>query len=167
LLTQKALTNGLKALLTEPVDLEPYNRDHQQEQVDRWLKYRERAQFAGAEFSSPLVIAREATITSRHRLAVAAVEVAFADGAFNPAVDRDITKQYISALYGVCSWQTHDPTRVELYTEGLSYCVTSQRLAVAFKTGQGEAAMLLNQLVGEDLALWPSAYQSPLMAAKP
>jgi hypothetical protein len=167
LLTHKALTNGLKALYTEPVELEPYNRDHQQEQVDRWLRYTERARLAGVNFPSPLIVAREATTTSHHRLAVAAVEVALADREFNPALDRDITKLYISALYGVCYWQIKDPAHSEIYTEGLSYCVASQHLAVVFKTGQGEAAMLLRQLLSDGETAWPSPYPSPLLSRTP
>ena len=164
-LLQKAVTYGLDALYAEPVVLEPFDRAAQQAQVDRYLKLRERARLADVAFPSALEVAREANSSSHHRLTVAAVETALEERAFNPTIDRDVTKLYISALYGVCYWQTKDQTQRDVYTEGLSYCTASYRLATSFKTGQADAATLLTTLVGADTRAWPTPYPSPLVAA--
>lgn len=165
MLQQKAITYGLDALYAEPVELEPFDRAAQQAQVDRYLKLRERARLGGSAFPSALEVARAANASSQHRLTIAALEIALEEQAFNPSIDRDVTKLYISALYGVCYWQTKDPSRRDLYLEGLSYCTASYRLAVTFKTGQADASTLLITLLGQDLKAWPTPYPSPLLGA--
>ena len=166
ILQQKAITYGLDALYAQPVELEPFDWAAQQAQVDHYLKLRERAHLIGSAFPSPLEVAREANASSHHRLTIAALEIALEEQEFNPAIDRDVTKLYISALYGVCFWQTKDPNRRDLYEEGLAYCTASSRLAVSFKTGQGEAAILLASLLGKDPDALPTPYPSPLLEAK-
>lgn len=166
LFQRKAIFYGLDALYAEPVVLEPFDRTAQQAQVDRYLKLREQARLLGIAFPSALEVARQANASSHHRLTIAALELALTEHEFNPSIDRDVTKLYISALYGVCYWQTKDTNRRDLYAEGLAYCTTSYRLAVLFKTGQAEAFTLLTTLLGQNLDALPSPYPSSLLGTK-
>jgi hypothetical protein len=160
-LTEKAVITGLQALYNQK--FESLDEKSHQQEVDRFLTLRERARLSGVDFPTPLQVARASYSISQFRLTVAAVEIALSEGDYNPQLDRDTTKLYISALYGLGYWYTQAPEDSDLYNLGLAYLSASHRLAVQFKTGQGEAAALLTKRIGADETHWPAPYRSPLL----
>jgi hypothetical protein len=161
-LTHKAVADGLNVLYYTAVDGQ--DRAGQQHAVDTYLGLKQRARDAHVDFPSPLQVATQAFQISQFRLAIAAIETAYAARDFDPSVNRDVTHLYVSALYSIGLYYTQAPAGSDLYTEGLAYLSASHRLAVQYQTGQGEAATLLTQLVGPDEATWPRPYQSPLLS---
>jgi hypothetical protein len=160
-LTQRAVFAGLQGLYSQQFD--PLDAQAHQAAVDTFLRLRERARLAGIEFPETLLqVANEARRISQHQLTITAIELAFSNGEFNPELDRETTKLYISGLYGLGYWYTQAEKGSEVYTKGLSYLVASHHLAVQFKTGQAEAGNLLRQLIGDNEATWPMPYSSPL-----
>jgi hypothetical protein len=162
LLTSRAVLAGLYALYNQEFD--PLDAKAHQAAVDTFLRLRERARLAGIAFPASLLqVANEARRISQHRLTITAIELAFSEGEFNPELDREVTRLYISGLYGLGYWYTKAEQGSELYSEGLSYLIASHQLAVKFKTGQAEAGNLLRQLSGNDEARWLAPYLSPLL----
>jgi hypothetical protein len=161
-LTQRAVLAGLQGLYNHQFD--PVDAEAHQAAVDTFLRLRERARLSGITFPATLLqVARESYRISQHRLTIAAIELALTEETFNPALDRETTKLYISGLYGLGYWYSQAEKGSALYTEGLSYLAASHQLAAQFKTGQAEAGNLLRQLIGDNKANWPSPYLSPLM----
>lgn len=159
-LTEKAVAAGLKALMDAPhrkTDL----AQHQQ-LVDQYLAFQARARDAGISIMPALQFAEEAHGRSQFLLAKVAIEQALQAGEYQPNVHRDVTRLYISSLYGLCYWYTTDMPGSETFQQGLSYCAASDLLADAFCTGQGEAATKLDELVGTDRQRWPQPAASPL-----
>jgi hypothetical protein len=95
-----------------------------------------------------------------------AIEQALADGDYHPEVDRATTRMYISTLYNVGNWYTQAPAGSALHQQGLTWLAASHQLAVQYQTGQGEAAMLLRQLAGQQESGWPAPAQTPLLKVK-
>lgn len=164
-LTARLVAIGLKALYTEPVA--PLDQAGQQRQVDRYLSLRQRAHDAHADFASDVQIAIEANSRSQHRLCLVALDNAFADGSFRPTVQRDLTHLYVSCLYGLGSWYTSAGHASELYVQGLAWLSASHRVAVAYCTGQAEAATRLRELIGADESGWPTPADTPLLTHPP
>jgi hypothetical protein len=160
-LTQKAVADGLNVLYYTAVDGQ--DRTGQQHAVDTYLALKQRARDAHVDFPSPLQVATQALLISQFRLAIAAVEIAYAQHDFDPSIHRDISHLYVSALYSIGLYYSKAPQGSDLYIEGLGYLSASHRLAVQYQTGQGEAATLLSLLIGSNEATWPKPYQSPLL----
>jgi hypothetical protein len=160
LLSQKAVTAGLYVLLNQ--EFEPLDTTGHQQTVDRYLALRERAKRANVELPSALQVARTAYSTSQFRLTIAAIELALSVGEYDPQLDRDTTKLYISALYSAGYWYTKAPKESKLFEMGTSFLSASHRLAVQHKTGQADAATLLTRLFGSAEDSWPAPYHSPL-----
>ncbi len=160
LLTEKAIGDGLKALM-EASHRKTDTVQHQQ-LVDQYLALQQRAQDAGVPVIPALQFAEEAHGRSQFLLAKVAIEQALQAGEYQPQVHRDITRLYVSALYGLCHWYTTAPLGSETYQSGLAYCVASNEVADAFCTGQGEAATRLNELIGSDHRSWPTPAETPL-----
>lgn len=161
-LTQKAVADGLNVLFFEP--FRGVDREAEQHAVDRYLALRQRADDADVDFPTALQVANQAFTSSKFRLAMTALEIAYAEGSFRPDMHRDTTHLYVSALYGIGRYYTQQPSESDLYTEGLAYLSASHRLAVQYQTGQGEAAALLTQRIGPDETVWPNPYPSPVFA---
>jgi hypothetical protein len=164
LLTARAVADGLRVLYTKPFD--PLDVAAQQQEIDRYLALRQRAFDAQVPFDTPLQVAGQAYQIGQFPLARVAIEQALVDGDYHPEVDRSTTRMYISTLYNMGSWYTQAPTGSALYQQGLAWLVTSHQLAVNYQTGQGEAAMLLRQLVSQQESGWPAPAQTPLLNAK-
>jgi hypothetical protein len=164
LLTARAVDDGLKVLYNKPFD--PLDVAAQQQEIDRYLSLRQRARDALVSFDTPLQVAGQAYQISQFPLARVAIEEAFAAGDYRPEVDRATTRLYISTLYNLGSWYTHAPAGNALYEQGLGWLAASHQLAVKYQTGQGEAAMLLRQLVGQEEAHWPAPGRTPLLDTK-
>ncbi len=160
-LTRYAVSGGLKELYTHV--FKPRDTAGQQRMVDRYLSLKQRAQDAGIPIDTPLQVAATAFASSQFQLARVAIEEAVTDGSFKPETDRDITKLYVSTLYGIGKWYTTADKSDLLYTEGLGWLVASDKVAVKYQTGQSEAAMLLSQLGYPDKATWPQPATSPLL----
>jgi hypothetical protein len=160
-LTHYAVSSGLKELSTQAFT--PRDTAGQQRMVDRYLALKQRAHDAGVSIDTPLQVAATAFASSQFGLARVAIEEAITDGSFKPETDRDITKLYISTLYGLGKWYTTADKSDPLYTEGLRWLVASDKVAVKYQTGQSEAAMLLSQLGYPDKATWPQPATTPLL----
>ena len=154
-LTEQAATTGVKALSQAPFP-NRWDAALEQELVDRYHALRARAHGAGVGLDTPLQVAQAAYTHSHFLLAKTTIEEALEQGAFKPALHRDVTQLYISTLYGLCFWMTAVPQDAELYEQGLAYCGASQQLAVGFCTGQGEAATRLDELLGTGTRPRPS-----------
>jgi hypothetical protein len=159
-LTEKAVAAGLKALMEAPH--RKTDRAQHQQLVDQYLALQVRARDAGISIMPALQFAEEAYGRSQFLLSKVAIEQALEAGNYQPDVHRDVTRLYISSLYGLCYWYTTDMQGSETYQHGLSYCAASDQLANTFCTGQGEAATKLNELVGVDRQRWPQPAKSPL-----
>jgi hypothetical protein len=163
-LTHYAVSDGLKDLSTQV--FEPLDREGQQRMVDRYLALKQRAQDANVPIDTPLQVAATAYGSSQFQLARVAIEEALTDGSFHPEIDRDITKMYISTMFGLGKWYTTAELGTPLYTEGLRWLSASGHLAEQYKTGQGDAAMLLTQLGYRDISKWPAHAATPLWKAQ-
>jgi hypothetical protein len=143
-LTQHAITSGMKELYTHP--FRPLDRTDQQQVVDRYLALKQRAHDANVAIDTPLQVASNAYAISQFHLTRVAIEEALKDGSFRPELDRDITRLYVSALYGLGKWYTTADSNNPLYQEGLRWLEASRRVSSKYQIGDGEAAMLLSQL---------------------
>lgn len=161
LLVQYAVTCGLKVLYLQ--HFEPLNQTQHQRMVDTYLALKARTQGANVEIDPPLVVASEAFSHSQFLLARIAFEEALKDKSFNPEVDRDITHTYVSTLYGLGEWYTTAEPNSPLYQQGLRYLSASHLVAVKYQTGQGQAAMRLQQLVSDNEEQWPAPVAVPLL----
>lgn len=164
LLTARAVADGLKVLYNKPFG--PLDVAAQQQEIDRYLSLRERARAAQVPFDTPLQVAGQAYQIGQFPLARVAVEQALAEGDYRPEVDRATTRMYISTLYNLGSWYTQAPMGSELYHQGLAWLAASHQLALKYQTGQGEAAMLLRQLAGQQESQWPAPATTPLLHTK-
>jgi hypothetical protein len=164
LFTARAVVDGLRVLYTKPFD--PLDVAAQQQEVDRYLALRQRAHDAQVSFDTPLQVAGQAYQIGQFPLVRVAIEQALADGDYHPEVDRAMTRMYISTLYNMGSWYTQAPAGSALYQQGLACLAASHQLAVKYQTGQGEAAMLLRQLVSQQESGWPAPAQTPLLNVK-
>jgi hypothetical protein len=160
-ITRYAVACGMKELAAEIFD--PLDRAGHQRMVDRYLTLRQRANDAGVMIDTPLVVARSAYASSQFALARVALEEAFKDGSWKPTTDRDITKMYISTLFGLGKWYTSDSSKRALYQEGLGYLSASDALQLKYQTGQGDAAQLLAILGYTDRAKYPKGAATPLL----
>ncbi len=160
-ITGYAVTCGMKELTTAVFD--PLDRAGHQRMVDRYLTLRQRAKDAGVTIDMPLVVARSAYASSQFALARVALEEALKEGSWKPTTDRDITKMYISTLFGLGKWYTSDSSKTALYQEGLGYLSASDALQLKYQTGQGDAAQLLATLGYTDRAKYPRGAATPLL----
>ena len=160
-LTRYVITSGMKELFTQPFN--PTDRAQHQRMVNTYLSLRARSAGAGVAIDTPLQVASTAFASSQFQLARVALEEALEEGSFTPEIDRDVTRTYVSTLYGLGKWYTTAEQETPLYEEGLRWLVASERVALKYKTGQSEAAMLLAELVSTDEAHWPSPAAVPLL----
>lgn len=146
LLTQYAITYGLKAVYTEP--FRPLDIAQHQRMVDTYLALKKRAKDANIPIDTPLQVASTAYASSQFQLARVALEEALKEESWQPDTDRDITKRYVSTLFGLGQWYVTAPANSPIYQDGLRWLVTSNAVAVKYQTGQSEAFFLLEQKVG-------------------
>ena len=122
ILTAYIVTAGMKDIYTHPAD--PLDREGEQYLVDTYLSLAERARGAGVAIDAPLQVAASAFASSQFRLAQVAIEKALAEGAFDPQLDRDVTRLYVSTLFGMGKWYTSAAADSPLYTEGVRWLVS-------------------------------------------
>jgi len=157
-LTGYIVTAGLKDIESTP--FEPLDRTQHQHLVDTYLSLVERAKGAGITLDTPLEVARRAQASSQFPLAKVAIETALESGAFNPTTDRDVTRLYVSTLYGLGKWYTTAQKGSPLYEEGLRALVASDMIADRYKTGQSEAEALFAQ---SGVSERPAPLSTPLL----
>ena len=162
IITRYAVADGLKDLYTQPFS--PLDKKQQQVMIDRYLALKQRAHDASVEFDTPRQVASRAFPSSQFHLARVALEEALKDGTFNPEIDRDITRMYVSTLYGLGAWYITDNPGTALYNEGLSWLVASDQVAVKYNTGQREADALLAQRGYPNRSERPQPAATPLLA---
>lgn len=162
IITRYAVADGLKDLYTQPFS--PLDKKQQQAMIDRYLALKQRAHDASVEFDTPRQVASRAFPSSQFHLARVALEEALKDGTFNPEIDRDITRMYVSTLYGLGAWYITDNPGTALYNEGLSWLVASDQVAVKYNTGQSEADALLAQRGYPNRSERPQPAATPLLA---
>jgi hypothetical protein len=160
-LIRYAVSDGLKDLYAQP--FKPLDRHQQQAMIDRYLSFKQRAHDAGVPIDTPLQVASRAFPSSQFHLSRVALEEALKDRSFKPETNRDITKNYVSTLFGLGKWYTSNPAQMEIYQEGLAWLVASDQVAVKYQTGQSEAAALLKELGYPDKGKWPQAASTPLL----
>ncbi len=161
LLTEYLVSAGLKDIYAQPSY--PANRDHQQALVDQYLSLAERAKGAGVSIDAPLEVATHAFASSQFALARVTLERALVDGAFDPSLDRDVTRMYVSTLFGLGKWYTTLAPNSPEYSEGVRWLVTSHAVAMRYQTGQSDAEALLIQLGYTTSEHWPSPLDTPLL----
>lgn len=161
LLNGYVVSLGLKTI--ESTIFEPLDKTQHQQLIDTYLSLHERARLTGVSLDSPLAVARKAHASSQHPLGKVAIEEAYKDKAFDPKLDRDITRLYVSLLYGMGEWYTKAEKGSALYNEGLRALVASDEIADHYQTGQSEAEALLKSLGHTDEKRWPEPLDTPLL----
>jgi hypothetical protein len=161
ILTGYAVSDGLKALYTEP--FKPLDTTGQQEMVDRYLVLKQRAHDAGVPIDTPLQVATTTFTSSQFHLARVALEQAFKDGSFKPETNKDATKLYVSTLYGLGEWYTKAEKDSPLYKEGLGWLVASYRIQEKYHLGDGKPEARLSELGFTDKQRWLPAASTPLL----
>jgi hypothetical protein len=152
---------GMKDI--ESQEFRPLDRAQHQQLVDTYLSLVERASIAGITIDTPLEVAVRAHVSSQFPLAKVAAEEALKAGSYNPKIDRDITRLYVSTLCSLGEWYSKAPKGTPLYDEGVRALVTSDLIADQYKTGQSEAEVLLKQLGYNDKKTWPDPLSTPLL----